>query len=458
MTLAFSPDETSPYVRVLLADQGIAEGTVNLAIDSRDEMLSFLIQIHDGDRERALFTYFRTGLSIADSMTQILRWRFGDLGGVSLLDFASGYGRVTRFLLRDLPAGHVWVSDVYADGVRFQEERFGVHGIVSTVRPEDFVRSESFDAITVTSLFTHLPDRRFVDWLRVLLGLLRPGGVLIFSVHGEEVLSPDCAVPAEGILFQEMSESGSLDTSDYGSTWVTESYVRAAVARASPEQDIAVHRLPRGLCNFQDLYVAVRAEEGEKAVDFSSLAFQGEPHLHVDECVLTRPDELFVRGWTLARSGGVRAVEVTLDGALLGAAPVEKPRPDVATLFGARFSHPGWSCRCPLPPGASRRDAVLLMRVVDGRGRSQPLSASSIEAALLASSRQEVAHLQKMVSDLRGEVTMAQARAAAEREGFEARIAAMEASRFWKIRKAWFGVRETLGIREKAREKGREKG
>lgn len=457
MTLAFSPAETSPYVRVLLADQGIAEGTVNLAIDSRDEMLSFLVQMHDGDRERALFTYFRTGLSIADAMTQVLRWRFGDLGAVSLLDFASGYGRVTRFLLRDLAAERVWVSDVYADGVRFQEERFGVHGIVSTVRPEEFVCTERFDAITVTSLFTHLPDQRFVDWLRVLLGLLRPGGVLLFSVHGEEVLSPDCAVPAEGILFQEMSESGSLDTKDYGSTWVTESYVRAAVARASEER-IAVHRLPRGLCNFQDLYVAVRAKEGEGEVDFSRLAFQGEPHLHVDECRLTRPDELYVRGWTLARSGGVRAVEVTLDGVLLGSAPVDQPRPDVASLFGARFTHPGWACLCPLPPGASRRDAVLLVRAIDGRGRSQPLWSSSIEAALLASSRQEVAHLQKMVSDLRGEVVMAQARAAAEREGFEARIAAMEASRFWKIRKVWFGVRETLGISEKASEKAREKG
>ena len=128
------------------------------------------------------------------------------------------------------------------------------------MRPEDFVCAERFDAITVTSLFTHLPDRRFVDWLRVLLGLLRPGGVLLFSVHGEEVLSSDCAVPDGGILFQEMSESASLDTSDYGSTWVTESYVRAAVARASPEQKVAVHRLPRGLCNFQDLYMAVRVE------------------------------------------------------------------------------------------------------------------------------------------------------------------------------------------------------
>jgi hypothetical protein len=281
--------------------------------------------------------------------------------------------------------------------------------------------------------------------------------VLLFSVHGEEVLSADSAVPAEGILFQEMSESGSLDTSDYGSTWVTESYVRTAVARAAEglaKEPVAVLRLPRGLCNFQDLYVAVRAREGEKEVDFSTLAFQGEAHLHIDETRLSGPDELLVRGWTLARSGDVRAVEVTLDGALLGSAPVEKPRPDVAALFGDRFTHPGWLCVCPLPAGASRHDAVLVVRAIDGRGRSQPLWSSSIETALLASSRQEVAHLQKMVADLRGEVAMGEARAAAEREGFEARIAAMEASRFWKIRRAWFRVREALGIREKSREKG----
>jgi SAM-dependent methyltransferase len=445
MTLAFSPAETSPYVRALLQDQGIAEGSLDLAIDERDEMLSFLVQSHDGDRERALFAYFRSGLSIADAMTQILRWRFGSLAGFgSLLDFASGYGRVTRFFLRDLPAARVWVSDVYADGVRFQAERFGVRGIVSTVRPEDFLPSERFDAITVTSLFTHLPDARFVGWLRVLLGLLRPGGVLVFSVHGEEVLCPGQSVPEEGILFQQLSESGSLDTSDYGSTWVTEEYVRGAVAQATNEP-VSVHRLPRGLCNFQDLYVAVR----QGGVDFSGLDFQGEPELQIDECSLAGPDALRMRGWTLVRSGGVQAVEATLDGALLGAVPVEAPRPDVADLFGARFSHPGWSGLFPLPPGAPRREAVLIVRVVDARGRAVPLWASSIEGLLLSSSRQEAAHLRNVIADLQARMEMVEARAAGDREFFTARIAGMEASRFWKMRTAWFRVREALGIREK---------
>ena len=137
MTLAFRSDETSPLVAALLDDLGM---DVDLAIDAHDEMLGFLVDAFEGDRERALFAYFRSGASIADSLGQVLRWRFGGMDRIGkILDFASGYGRVTRFLVREVPPERVWVSDVYADGVRFQEERFGVHGIVSAIRPEDFV-------------------------------------------------------------------------------------------------------------------------------------------------------------------------------------------------------------------------------------------------------------------------------------------------------------------------------
>src|SRR5881227_3167136 len=200
MTLAFRPDESNPRVSALLADLGIDPATVDLAVDARDEMLAFLVEAHRGDRERALFHYFQSGASIADSLGQVLRWRFGEgMGRVrSLLDFASGYGRVTRFLVREVPPERVSVADVYADGVRFQAERFGVHGLVSTLRPEDFVCGERFDAILVTSLFTHLPEERFVAWLRALLGLLNPGGLLAFSAHSPEVLPAGVEMPASG--------------------------------------------------------------------------------------------------------------------------------------------------------------------------------------------------------------------------------------------------------------------
>jgi len=456
MTLAFRSDETSPFVRALFADQGIAPGEVPLEIDGRDEMLEFLLSCCEGDRERALFTYFRSGLSIAETLVQVLRGRFGDLGRIErLMDFACGYGRVTRFLLRHFPddpapAERVWVSDVYADAVRFQEERFGVHGIVSTIVPEDFSCEERFDAILVTSLFTHLPEERFVGWLRRLLGLLRPGGILVWSVHDEAVRDPGLAMPETGFLFQELSESNTLETSDYGSTWVTEEFVRSALERAA-EGPVSLWRAPRGLCNFQDLYVAARDVRGE-AADVSGLTVHPEPLLMIDRCVLERPDLLALSGWCAVRGGRPREVQASLDGRIVAGSPIEGLRPDVAAALGdERLARSGWGLRVPLPAGTSRHAAPLIVRVVDERGAGHPLWAGSVETALLATARQDIDVLRRGLDQLRARLAESEARAAAEIAGRDARIAAMEASRFWKLRNAWFRLKGSLGFGDPAR-------
>lgn len=440
MSLAYRPDETSPYVRAFLADRGLEPSSVDLAIDERDEMLGFLVDGLEGDRDKALFAYFRSGLSIADGLLQVLRWRFPQ-GPGKVLDFASGYGRITRFLVREIPPERLWVADVYEGGVRFQQERFGVRGVVSTVRPEDLDLDVTFDAILVTSLFTHLPEERFLAWLRVLLGRLEPGGVLAFSTHDPDLLVPRPALPESGLLFQEISESGSLDTSDYGSTWVTEDFVRGAVAREAPSA--SVHRLERGLCNYQDLYVAV-LEEG---VDFSSLRYAGEPRFSLEHCGILGPGRLEMSGWAAGRAGEAEAVEVVLDGRVLAELPVAHPRPDVAGMLGEpRYLHSGWGGAFALPPGTSRGSSVLVIRIRDGWGASHPLRAGSIDSLLLESARNDVSVLHRELRAAGERLAEARARADAEIGGLRARIAAMEASRFWKMRNAWFRLKRGLGL------------
>lgn len=444
MTSASSFAPVGPFAAALLADRGIEPGDVVLAIDPHDEMLQFLTLHHQGDRDMALFTYFQTGLSVAEALAQVLRWRFGDLGRIGrLLDFASGYGRVTRFLLRHLPAERVWVADVYEGGVRFQERELGVRGVVSTVRPEDFACAGRFDAILVTSLFTHLPEARFRAWLRALCGLLAPGGMLLWSVHDQSLLAPDQEMPAGGLLFEETSESGSLDPADYGSAWVTEELVRRAVAEAAP--GASVHRLNRGLCSFQDLYVTVL----EPGVDFSGLVFRDEPELFLDSVAIEGTDGtdgLRLAGWAARRGHGrVREVQILLDGALLASCPVDGPRPEVTALLGAGPGlRPGWACSCRLPEGASRSAAVLMLRVADDVGETWPLWAGTIDSLLLRAGRQTIDGLKRELDR-----TYARIAGLEQEVGFlNGVIAAMRSTRFWKMRKAWFRVKRALGLTE----------
>ena len=174
-----------------------------------------------------------------------------------MLDFASGFGRTSRFLVRAMRPEAISVAEIDPAAVRFQETYFGVSGTVSGHDPESFQQTDSFDVILACSFFSHLPAVRFEGWLRRLSGLLAPGGMLIFTVHGMDLLPPLEADPVAGIVFRSTSETTRLHAAEYGTTYVTEEFVRRA-ARGATGNSSALIRRPFGLAGFQDVYVLLR--------------------------------------------------------------------------------------------------------------------------------------------------------------------------------------------------------
>jgi hypothetical protein len=165
----------------------------------------------------------------------------------------------------------------------------------------------------------------------------------------------------------------------------------------------------------------------------------------VEHCDL-QDGVLCLSGWAGDRSGPVREVVVELDGIRLATASVNGPRADVAARFGGWIGTPGWSCRAPLPGGTSPSRALLAVGLVDQRGEMHPFQASTVEGALLASSRLAIGVLHRDLRELRDTLESERARTACELEALRARIAAMEASRFWKLRNAWFRVKRAAGL------------
>lgn len=204
---------------------------VDCRIDPRDEIFRFVVT-HPSSLN-PVRDYLSDGWrSLAELLTLLDRCgrRLSTVG--SLLEYASGYGRLTRHLAPLLP-GRLWVADVMPGATDFAARCFGAIPAPAATDPAALVFPRRFEVVFVLSLFTHLPPARWGDWLRALDAAVEPGGLLIFSVHSEDCERPPGAdLNAEGVCYQAGSESSHLDTADYGTTYTTRAWVRAQVEAA----------------------------------------------------------------------------------------------------------------------------------------------------------------------------------------------------------------------------------
>jgi len=288
-------------------------------IDPRDEMFRWNLAGVRGSEAAGAILYFEKGRQIADAFEAALRWRFGSGGPRTLLDFASGFGRTTRFLVERLRGCRIAVAEIDPEAVHFQERTFGVRGYLSTPAAEAFAPAAAFDAITAASFFSHLPARAFEDWLARLYGLLEPGGALVFSTHGPS-LRTEPADWAQGIVFDPKSESSRLDGEAYGTSWVTPEFVAAATARASGGEG-SLAAAPSGLCGHQDLYVLARPPSIPASSD--PLAVPEVPRGELESSALPGRRALAVSGW--AEASTAPRVELLVGSAVRERSPAREP-------------------------------------------------------------------------------------------------------------------------------------
>lgn len=237
-------------------------------IHPEDEMLLYVLNQPELV-PNPLAQYFKGGQLMLAKLREWLGMLDIELADVrQFLDFACGYGRFTRHLVRVIDPSCITVSDIYCKAVDFQCETFGVTGVYSHVSPEAVTFPVRYDIIFVASLFSHLPDHTFGRWLKKLYDALDEGGTLLFSTHGPSCLPEGVAMPDHGIIFHKLSESLTHSAEDYGTTYVTEDYV-ARVASEQTGQAIAL-RVERGLYRIQDVY-AVRKPPADAAPEHNDL-------------------------------------------------------------------------------------------------------------------------------------------------------------------------------------------
>ena len=105
----------------------------------------------------------------------------------NVLDFASGGGRVLRFLRAAFPEAALTACDILPHQVEFCSRTFGATGVVSDGDPDDLDLEGPFDVIWCGSLFTHVDERMWAKLLGLFNRVAAHGGVIVFTAYGRMI-------------------------------------------------------------------------------------------------------------------------------------------------------------------------------------------------------------------------------------------------------------------------------
>ena len=173
-----------------------------------------------------------------------------------LLDFASGAGRVLRYLKAGFPQAAITACDVRPQDIDFCVKTFGVNGIVSNREPEKIELDGPYDVIWCGSLLTHVNADLWVRFVQLMAGQLAPGGVMVFTVYGRFVsnmvrsgenllsLTADAAARAAHDFDTKGFGYGAVEgapADGYGDCLASPPWVTTKLREATPELDLVLY-------------------------------------------------------------------------------------------------------------------------------------------------------------------------------------------------------------------------
>jgi SAM-dependent methyltransferase len=194
-----------------------------------DFIFRFHTEIPGVTRSHAIEAYFRDGRASAQRLAALLEQFQGgrqDSRRGSILEFASGYGCVSRHLQK-LPGWRIVACDIHAEAIRFAREELHLEAVLSNRDPGNLQLAEEYDVVFALSFFSHMPPRTWFRWARRLFECVKDDGVFIFTTHGPRVLQHwgNPAPHPDGYYFWSASEQKDLPLEDYGNIMVTPYYV-----------------------------------------------------------------------------------------------------------------------------------------------------------------------------------------------------------------------------------------
>lgn len=202
-------------------------------------------------------TWFLTSGKLgADSMQDILKKNGLDINNFhAILDFGCGVGRVIRYF-NHLNGPKLYGTDYNPDLIAWCRKNLKFAEFRNNLLADSLeYRDEQFDFIYALSVFTHLREPLQNFWIKELCRVLKPGGYLWITVHGEKFYLPQL-LPDDQERFrcgELVVYGGENEGSNICTAFHPEEYVRQKMARDL----IVVDIVPEGATGnpLQDVYL-----------------------------------------------------------------------------------------------------------------------------------------------------------------------------------------------------------
>jgi len=239
-----------------------AKWNVLAPVHPKDFIMDFVLN-HPGftkSPEAAIDYYFRSGHESSEMFQAVVDKDLELNGSQSVLEFASGYGCVTRHLLK-ARRFKLTACDIHQEANDFNATKLEATTMESCAVPEEFdAAGMRYDLVFALSFFSHMPKATWTRWLQALFNVVKPGGYLLFTTHGPTSLRKmfsavrNVSLDDEGFYFHADSEQKDLETSQYGTTITDNRFVIEQLSKLPRNCELRLLRA--GIWwGHQDLYV-----------------------------------------------------------------------------------------------------------------------------------------------------------------------------------------------------------
>ena len=134
--------------------------------------------------------YHALGLEHATLFSELIL-KYTDQKTLHVLDWGCGSMRVLRHMPKLLSSRQCYFygSDYNPNTIKWCKKNFKeVHFSLNGLLPPLSFEPNSLDVIYGLSVFTHLSKKSHTEWIKELERVLKPGGTLIFTTHGDNFI------------------------------------------------------------------------------------------------------------------------------------------------------------------------------------------------------------------------------------------------------------------------------